>query len=680
MSPWTQRKRRVHLPGAMAEESADREQSSGSWRTGLMSRTDDDSPDDPDNSDGEIPAGLQCAVCLRKYNTKGRRPIILAHCGHTFCRKCLETENRQTVFKCPSCRQSNDMFSRLPTNFAVLSLLEMNLAQKKKEKEAKETEEKKEREEKEKKDKSAESSDLASSSGPLSERPRTEERDARGSSSRVLPYTSRQEHRRYDSRGLDFGSDLSRRGSTRDAGESGRSYSSYSLAKKRLEEPNGTRRLSTWRRDFRSDTEYRSYGRYGDLETRQLTYGGARPRPYRWSNQPNLQNSRESLYGSTRDAATGRSNRFQLTASERAKLRQESKDTARSHRSWRRKSSSSSDSSDDELLGACGGSSRRRFSSDEDSDLSQDLGFSKGKKKEEAKEEAKSTARDEWKDQWRRDVDALLTRRKVAGAESDADDDLLYYVLWLSQQEAEREEVRREEERRRERQREEERRKREREEGRLRWEIEEERWRKREREEERRRKEREEEKRRKERDEERKRERLREEERKKKERKILGKKKEISWKKGAREEEGKKLKKKVKEKEEEKKESEREKERRKLKGKDEKGRKPVKKEEKGKKPERKEEKRGKGRETGSMTKKGRESESKKDKGAQGGKERKLNSKKGKSVERKGEEDSEDYTKKREKRTWKTRPHPPLPLPFHCRKYPSPHPVLDIDKR
>lgn len=77
----------------------------------------------------EAPSGLTCAVCRSTYNAHDRRPLIFSSCGHTFCEECLRTENRKSVFQCPSCRQDRDQFWTLKPNFALLDLLEARRVQ-----------------------------------------------------------------------------------------------------------------------------------------------------------------------------------------------------------------------------------------------------------------------------------------------------------------------------------------------------------------------------------------------------------------------------------------------------------------------------------------------------------------------------------------------------------------------
>ncbi|ROT74850.1 Protein-L-isoaspartate O-methyltransferase [Penaeus vannamei] len=76
------------------------------------------------SSENQAPSGLTCAVCRSTYNAHDRRPLIFSSCGHTFCEECLRTENRKSVFQCPSCRQDRDQFRTLKPNFALLDLLE----------------------------------------------------------------------------------------------------------------------------------------------------------------------------------------------------------------------------------------------------------------------------------------------------------------------------------------------------------------------------------------------------------------------------------------------------------------------------------------------------------------------------------------------------------------------------
>ncbi|ROT74854.1 Protein-L-isoaspartate O-methyltransferase, partial [Penaeus vannamei] len=76
------------------------------------------------SSENQAPSGITCAVCRSTYNAHDRRPLIFSSCGHTFCEECLRTENRKSVFRCPSCRQDRDQFWTLKPNFALLDLLE----------------------------------------------------------------------------------------------------------------------------------------------------------------------------------------------------------------------------------------------------------------------------------------------------------------------------------------------------------------------------------------------------------------------------------------------------------------------------------------------------------------------------------------------------------------------------
>ncbi|XP_042885224.1 tripartite motif-containing protein 12A-like [Penaeus japonicus] len=74
----------------------------------------------------ENTSGLTCAVCRDSYNKDDRKPLILPHCGHTFCKKCLNVESRKRVFRCPSCRQDRDQFGNLRPNFALIDVLDLD--------------------------------------------------------------------------------------------------------------------------------------------------------------------------------------------------------------------------------------------------------------------------------------------------------------------------------------------------------------------------------------------------------------------------------------------------------------------------------------------------------------------------------------------------------------------------
>ncbi|XP_047493315.1 E3 ubiquitin-protein ligase TRIM17-like [Penaeus chinensis] len=92
-------------------------------------RVDEENDDSADLHDGQAASGLTCSVCMSTYDTDGRLPLIFSNCGHTFCSRCLRTENRKRVFRCPSCRQDRDQFGDLKPNYALLDVLEMRRAQ-----------------------------------------------------------------------------------------------------------------------------------------------------------------------------------------------------------------------------------------------------------------------------------------------------------------------------------------------------------------------------------------------------------------------------------------------------------------------------------------------------------------------------------------------------------------------
>ncbi len=47
---------------------------------------------------------LVCPVCQLEYTIEGeRQPRLLATCGHTFCRKCLDSHSSSDRLSCPQC-------------------------------------------------------------------------------------------------------------------------------------------------------------------------------------------------------------------------------------------------------------------------------------------------------------------------------------------------------------------------------------------------------------------------------------------------------------------------------------------------------------------------------------------------------------------------------------------------
>ena len=47
---------------------------------------------------------LACPVCKLDYSTQGeQQPRLLVTCGHTFCRKCLDTQPDTEPISCPQC-------------------------------------------------------------------------------------------------------------------------------------------------------------------------------------------------------------------------------------------------------------------------------------------------------------------------------------------------------------------------------------------------------------------------------------------------------------------------------------------------------------------------------------------------------------------------------------------------
>lgn len=67
---------------------------------------------------------LACGVCSELYLEGQREPVLLPNCGHTFCRRCLLSLERNGCLECPFCRRLNDDVPvlQLPVVFALLGL------------------------------------------------------------------------------------------------------------------------------------------------------------------------------------------------------------------------------------------------------------------------------------------------------------------------------------------------------------------------------------------------------------------------------------------------------------------------------------------------------------------------------------------------------------------------------
>jgi len=62
---------------------------------------------------------LECSVCLDRYNSSDRKPLILP-CGHTVCQGCCQTHIARERF-CPMCRQPlNNRLEDLQVNYALM--------------------------------------------------------------------------------------------------------------------------------------------------------------------------------------------------------------------------------------------------------------------------------------------------------------------------------------------------------------------------------------------------------------------------------------------------------------------------------------------------------------------------------------------------------------------------------
>nr|XP_053650229.1 uncharacterized protein LOC128700797 [Cherax quadricarinatus] len=66
---------------------------------------------------------VRCEVCSELYQTDSRDPVLLP-CGHTFCRTCIVSVQKEGDLSCPSCSQDISQVDAadLPVNIQALSL------------------------------------------------------------------------------------------------------------------------------------------------------------------------------------------------------------------------------------------------------------------------------------------------------------------------------------------------------------------------------------------------------------------------------------------------------------------------------------------------------------------------------------------------------------------------------
>ena len=66
---------------------------------------------------------LCCSICMFRFNETSYLPLWL-HCGHTFCKSCIEDIARRGKLKCPNCNQEEENSpDRLPKNYFILELI-----------------------------------------------------------------------------------------------------------------------------------------------------------------------------------------------------------------------------------------------------------------------------------------------------------------------------------------------------------------------------------------------------------------------------------------------------------------------------------------------------------------------------------------------------------------------------
>ena len=65
-----------------------------------------------------------CPICEEEYQEENFVPVILVSCGHTICRKCAMSLEKQSSISCPTCcKSTKSTAAALPKNFALCDAL-----------------------------------------------------------------------------------------------------------------------------------------------------------------------------------------------------------------------------------------------------------------------------------------------------------------------------------------------------------------------------------------------------------------------------------------------------------------------------------------------------------------------------------------------------------------------------
>ncbi|KAG0721312.1 E3 ubiquitin-protein ligase TRIM17 [Chionoecetes opilio] len=80
----------------------------------------EETEDPPEEDDTEE---LLCPICSELFDEEDHQPVLLARCGHTFCRPCLVTIKGRGHFPCPTCRKRHikPPVEDLPVHSEILS-------------------------------------------------------------------------------------------------------------------------------------------------------------------------------------------------------------------------------------------------------------------------------------------------------------------------------------------------------------------------------------------------------------------------------------------------------------------------------------------------------------------------------------------------------------------------------
>ena len=67
---------------------------------------------------------FNCYSCKKHFNYGKNTPLVI-HCGHSFCKTCLEDLHKKRRVKCPKCKYSAryDNVDDIPINHALVKVM-----------------------------------------------------------------------------------------------------------------------------------------------------------------------------------------------------------------------------------------------------------------------------------------------------------------------------------------------------------------------------------------------------------------------------------------------------------------------------------------------------------------------------------------------------------------------------